>query len=134
VYGHAAGDMVLVQIGQRLQQVFRESDYMIRWGGEEFLLVARSVNRSEAEGLAERIRLAIAQQPFELMDNKLLEKPVLLVTPVFHSCNNIRDCSPGRKLSRWRIRHCIWRNMREEIAGLGLMALSKVKQMVCFKE
>lgn len=36
IYGHQIGDVVLVETGRRLKQVFREIDYLIRWGGEEF--------------------------------------------------------------------------------------------------
>lgn len=73
-YGHAAGDRVLVQLRKRLLQVFRESDYLIRWGGEEFLLVARASDRADAAAIAERIRLAIANQAFELADGITLTK------------------------------------------------------------
>lgn len=65
-YGHAAGDAILVQIRQRLQQVFRDSDYLIRWGGEEFLIVARGTSRDRAEELAERVRTIVADVPFQL--------------------------------------------------------------------
>ncbi|MDI4634425.1 diguanylate cyclase [Pelomonas sp. V22] len=71
-YGHAAGDAVLVQFGRRLQQLMRESDYVVRWGGEEFLAVARDTNRSRAAELAERIRCVMADTPFELDDGRLL--------------------------------------------------------------
>lgn len=73
-YGHAAGDLVLVQMRERLREVFRESDYLIRWGGEEFLVVARATNRSEAGHVAERLRQAIARRPFILEDGFELEK------------------------------------------------------------
>lgn len=65
-YGHAAGDAVLVQIRERLQQVFRDSDYLIRWGGEEFLIVARGTTRDIAAELAERVRLVVAEYEFHL--------------------------------------------------------------------
>ena len=65
-YGHSVGDQVLVQMRQRLQEVFRASDHLVRWGGEEFLVVARAVNREEAEGVAERVRKAVAGREFEL--------------------------------------------------------------------
>ncbi|MES2073543.1 MAG: AAA family ATPase [Pseudomonadota bacterium] len=68
-YGHAAGDRVLAQIRGRLEQVFRESDFLTRWGGEEFLVVARSTSRSDAATIAERIRHAICDREFELADN-----------------------------------------------------------------
>jgi diguanylate cyclase (GGDEF)-like protein len=74
VHGHAAGDQVLVQMRARLELVFRESDYIVRWGGEEFLVVARSANRGEAGVMAERIRAAVADTPFELEGGTPLAK------------------------------------------------------------
>ena len=66
--GHAAGDAVLQQMRDRLAQVFRESDYLLRWGGEEFLIVARETSRSHAAELAERARRAVGEQRFLLAD------------------------------------------------------------------
>jgi len=65
-HGHMAGDAVLTQMRGRLEQVFRSTDYLVRWGGEEFLIVARGTPRSRAAELAERARQAIAVRPFEL--------------------------------------------------------------------
>lgn len=73
-HGHAAGDCVLVQMQQRLREVFRQSDYLIRWGGEEFLVLARATDRDDAALVAERIRAAVAGRPFELPDGVLLTK------------------------------------------------------------
>ncbi len=73
-HGHAAGDSVLVQIRERLQAVFRTSDHLIRWGGEEFLVMARATDREEAAQIAERLRLAFADQKFMLPDGALLSK------------------------------------------------------------
>ena len=72
-HGHAAGDAVLVQFGARLRSVLRESDYLVRWGGEEFLAVARDTDRLRAEELAERMRVIIASAPFELGDRAQLD-------------------------------------------------------------
>ena len=65
-HGHTAGDAVLEQMRGRLEQVFRATDYLVRWGGEEFLIVARGTPRGRAAELAERAREAIAAQAFEL--------------------------------------------------------------------
>ncbi|NVK57781.1 MAG: diguanylate cyclase [Alteromonadaceae bacterium] len=54
-FGHQAGDAVLIETQQRLKHIFRETDYLIRWGGEEFLVVTHDTPRNEAEALAERI-------------------------------------------------------------------------------
>ncbi len=64
--GHAAGDSVLVQLAQRLRAAMRESDDVIRWGGEEFLAVARDTDRARADELAERIRTSVGAAPFRV--------------------------------------------------------------------
>jgi diguanylate cyclase (GGDEF)-like protein len=61
--------MVLMQMRDRLQSVFRESDYLVRWGGEEFLVVARTCNRKDANVVAERIRQVVADTTFKLLDD-----------------------------------------------------------------
>jgi diguanylate cyclase (GGDEF)-like protein len=73
-YGHAAGDSILVQMQERLREVFRESDYVIRWGGEEFLVLARATHRDDASVLAERMRRAVGERDFVLPDGELLRK------------------------------------------------------------
>lgn len=73
-YGHAAGDAVLRQMRRRLLTTFRESDFVIRWGGEEFLVVARGTHRRKAVELAERARAAVADEPFKLPDGTDLPK------------------------------------------------------------
>ncbi|MDC8772512.1 sensor domain-containing diguanylate cyclase [Roseateles albus] len=65
-WGHPAGDAVLVQMRERLQQACRDSDFVVRWGGEEFLIVARSVSACSAHVIAERIRVSVAQRSFEI--------------------------------------------------------------------
>jgi diguanylate cyclase (GGDEF)-like protein len=63
---------VLEQMRGRLEQVFRATDYLVRWGGEEFLIVARGTPRRRATELAERARQAISSQPFTLDGGFLL--------------------------------------------------------------
>ena len=74
IHGHQAGDLVLIQLRERLEQVAREGDYLVRWGGEEFLLVAKVASRSVATVIAERLRLAVASVPFDLGDGVTLIK------------------------------------------------------------
>ncbi len=72
-HGHAAGDAVIQQMRERLQPVFRDSDHLVRWGGEEFLIVARDTDRGHAPELAERVRQAVAGRSFDLGDGRLLD-------------------------------------------------------------
>ena len=65
-YGHSAGDKVLEQLSRILLSTLRESDYLIRWGGEEFLVVARFCNRDEAAEMSERIRTVVENYEFDL--------------------------------------------------------------------
>jgi len=74
IYGHAAGDMVLIQMRERLQEVFRDTDYIIRWGGEEFLIVARSTSRDQAALLAERAHAAVSGREFVVTDDVRLAR------------------------------------------------------------
>ncbi len=73
-YGHAAGDAVLTQTADLLRGVCRASDHVVRWGGEEFLVVARFCDRADAPGLAEKIRAAIASHGFRLEDGAELRR------------------------------------------------------------
>jgi len=63
-HGHAAGDDVLIQLSRLLQHLAREGDHVLRWGGEEFLLVVKSVRAEQALEIAERLRLAISRHAF----------------------------------------------------------------------
>jgi diguanylate cyclase (GGDEF)-like protein/PAS domain S-box-containing protein len=64
--GHAAGDELLRQVGQRLQAALRESDTAARLGGDEFAVVLATVTRSEdATGVVKKIIEQI-HQPFTL--------------------------------------------------------------------
>lgn len=65
-HGHGAGDVVLQQLTQRLALVFRQSDYIVRWGGEEFVGVARFIDRSDAGKLAQRLLREVGATPFTL--------------------------------------------------------------------
>ena len=65
-YGHQAGDRAIVQMKEILVRTCRQSDTLIRWGGDEFLLLGRHTNRDAAAHLAGRIRETVADHRFEL--------------------------------------------------------------------
>ncbi|MBZ5527498.1 MAG: diguanylate cyclase [Acidobacteriia bacterium] len=69
-YGHDAGDDLLVEITRRIKSAIRQSDDLIRWGGEEFLVVSRYTNRAEAATLAGRVLTAIGSRPFVVKASK----------------------------------------------------------------
>lgn len=55
-YGHLTGDRVLKAVASAAQKIMRDTDHLIRWGGEEFILVCPETDESGARQLAERIR------------------------------------------------------------------------------
>jgi diguanylate cyclase (GGDEF)-like protein len=74
IYGHTAGDQLLIQLSELLTKICRESDCVVRWGGEEFLIVSRFTQRDEAPLTAERIRKSMEEHNFELPDGSVLKK------------------------------------------------------------
>jgi diguanylate cyclase (GGDEF)-like protein len=62
-YGHQVGDAVLQEVGQRLLQGMRSTDWAGRYGGEEFLVILCNSNAETTAICAERIRQAIASMP-----------------------------------------------------------------------
>ncbi|MCG7536465.1 GGDEF domain-containing protein [Pseudoalteromonas sp. OOF1S-7] len=63
-HGHAVGDQVLKQFAQLVKLELREQDVLIRWGGEEFLLIMPNTETPQAQQLIERIRHVVAQALF----------------------------------------------------------------------
>ncbi len=62
--GHAIGDEIIIEFGQRVQALLRDGDRLARWGGEEFLVVLRGVSAHQLPALAQRILRSISDTPF----------------------------------------------------------------------
>ncbi|MBI3368095.1 MAG: GGDEF domain-containing protein, partial [Burkholderiales bacterium] len=65
-HGHAAGDAVLVELARRLRTMLRDLDLVVRWGGEEFLIVAQGLSPQQVQGLAERLLATVGGTPIEV--------------------------------------------------------------------
>lgn len=59
VYGHPVGDEILVLLARLLRQHTRQEDLLVRWGGEEFLLVTTGLDEAEAHAMLARLRQAL---------------------------------------------------------------------------
>lgn len=66
-HGHAAGDQVLVQAASRVREIIREADIAFRVGGEEFLVLLPGASTAVAKQVAERLRRALVDVPFECL-------------------------------------------------------------------
>lgn len=62
IYGHEAGDRLLVQLVRRVRGVMRNADEIARLGGDEFVILAPGADREGAQALVERIERALSPQ------------------------------------------------------------------------
>lgn len=65
-HGHPAGDRLLQLVAHRLSTVVRKSDVLVRWGGEEFLIMSRSTDPSGTPAFCSRVLEVMASEPFDL--------------------------------------------------------------------
>jgi two-component system cell cycle response regulator len=72
-YGHAVGDIVLQGVADVLMSVARRSDFVARWGGEEFVVALPQTGEAGARIAAERVRRAIAAATHRIPDGRPLQ-------------------------------------------------------------
>lgn len=70
-YGHQCGDLVLKNIATTISQLVRSTDYLVRYGGEEFCCILPETSGEEAVNLAERFRCQAAELVMEYKDLKV---------------------------------------------------------------
>lgn len=71
-YGHDAGDIVLVQLGETLATSVRAGDFVFRYGGEEFLVVLSDVDEDSLRQIAENLRKRVAAHPFHIGNDTIV--------------------------------------------------------------
>ena len=64
--GHAAGDTVLAEVAHRLRKAVRDTDMVLRWGGEEFLVYSPKSNPSQVATLVERVLHSVGAEPINV--------------------------------------------------------------------
>ncbi|MDC7225964.1 MAG: GGDEF domain-containing protein [Spirochaetales bacterium] len=70
-YGHSIGDDVLKEFSKILSQQSRDTDAVIRYGGEEFVIILSNTTISEAEKIAERIRIKTETYSFSGIEERM---------------------------------------------------------------
>lgn len=70
-YGHAGGDVVLRELADRIKQQVRESDQVIRWGGEELLIYLRNMDPERLPGYVEELVHRIGKTPIRYKDHEI---------------------------------------------------------------
>lgn len=62
LYGHALGDSVLVNLAGTIKGLLRKTDFVFRWGGEEFLIILKNVDATNAVRVLENLRQAVEKE------------------------------------------------------------------------
>lgn len=93
-HGHAVGDAVLRRVALAIKGAVREGDVVVRYGGEEFVVIAPATDGDGAVLAAERIRAAVAATGSDLVDGRLV--PLTISAGVA----SLVDESDGRGLFR----------------------------------
>jgi diguanylate cyclase (GGDEF)-like protein len=70
-YGHGAGDAVLREIAEALREILRETDMIVRWGGEEFLAFLPAVPRNSLDEVARRLLAGIPARWIDYQGTRL---------------------------------------------------------------
>lgn len=92
-HGHAAGDHVLREIVGVLNGTCRQSDVVIRWGGEEFLVIGRFTDRALAAIHAERMRHAVESHVVRIRGHA----PISVTCCVGYAAFPFRQADPESK-------------------------------------
>ena len=80
-YGHDVGDSVLASVGELLSSTIRESDFVGRLGGEEFIVLCPDTGRAGALTLAEKLRAAISRKELSIVDDPITASFGIAVMP-----------------------------------------------------
>jgi len=90
LYGHPAGDAVLVTVAGLIRGALREQDAVARWGGEEFLLLLPETDREGALQASEKVRQAVEQSPVDFGDRQV-RVTLTLGVGVFDPIRGVED-------------------------------------------
>jgi len=69
-YGHTVGDQFLQEIANILKSTLREAELIVRWGGEEFLIIVPKANLEKVSEIAERLRTTIEAKKFTTVGHR----------------------------------------------------------------
>jgi diguanylate cyclase (GGDEF)-like protein len=95
-YGHLVGSETLRYVGERIRKVVRNDDVVVRYGGDEYIVILPNTDKKTAKVIAERIRKEINQEPFLAFGNKKFNISVTLGVATYPEDARSRDDIIGK--------------------------------------
>jgi diguanylate cyclase len=86
-YGHLAGDLVIQNFTDILKRTLRKSDFIFRFGGEEFLVLVPSTNAQDVQQIAQKILIEVRQQSILSAQDQLISYTVSIGTTTIEPSN-----------------------------------------------
>ncbi len=80
--GHTAGDQVIVKLANLMKNMIRGGDVLVRFGGDEFLVIAINTPAHDATSLAEKLLNKVASQPFLVEGERVKTREILTTISV----------------------------------------------------
>lgn len=88
-YGHNIGDLVLKEVSKLLKNIFkRQNDFVVRWGGEEFVIILNNIDENNTIKIAELIRKSVEALAIKINDDYL---KVTISIGICYKIPNIND-------------------------------------------
>ncbi|MCU7923991.1 MAG: diguanylate cyclase [Candidatus Thiodiazotropha sp. (ex Dulcina madagascariensis)] len=106
-FGHDVGDLALREIARKIENQLRETDCLGRWGGEEFLIIAKQTSLNECTDFAQRLRLAICEKPLEQVGIVSISIGVASNDGTLTLEETIKQADQGLYLAKRNGRNCV---------------------------
>ncbi len=90
-YGHLVGSETLRYVGERIKRVVRNEDVVIRYGGDEYIIILPRTDKKTARVIAERVRKEISQESFYAFSNKKFNISITLGVATYPDDAKTRD-------------------------------------------
>ncbi|MBL7002408.1 MAG: EAL domain-containing protein [Gammaproteobacteria bacterium] len=101
-YGHAAGDMLLIELSSRMKSIIRPADTVSRMGGDEFLFLLEGINNlTEPLAITSRI-LSSFKQPFNINNLQVFSNTSIGICMSSKEYNNIEEMIRDADIAMYR--------------------------------
>ena len=90
-YGHEIGDKIIVSLADILRSATNPQDIVARFGGEEFCVVLKNVNRHSAKEIFERLRENTENFSYHFKDGQYIHFTISIGAVMFHEDESLED-------------------------------------------